>query len=76
MVLPQIVVQRGRTRFCQKGLEHHVLATAFGEARAVFFPQRAYLGITVLLVDFAAFVSMAAVKAAMPLCDSALLWIA
>jgi hypothetical protein len=30
----------------------------------------------VLLVDFAAFVAVTAVKAAMPLCHSALLWIA
>jgi len=76
VVLSQIVVQRGRARFFEQRLEHHVLATAFGKTGAVFFSQRAYLGVAVLLVNFAAFVPVAAVKAAMPLCHSALLWIA
>jgi hypothetical protein len=60
VVLSQVVVQRGRAGFFQQRLEHHVLATTFGETRAVFFPQRAYPGVAVLLVDFAAFVTVAA----------------
>jgi hypothetical protein len=69
-------VQRGRAGFFQERLEHHVLAATFGETGAVFFPQRADPSVTVLLVDFAAFVTVAAIKIAMPLCHGALLWIA
>jgi hypothetical protein len=76
VVLSQVVVQRGRVGFFQQRPEHHVLAATFGETGAVFFPQRAYPGVTVLLVNFAAFVTVTAVKTAMPLCHGALPWIA
>ena len=71
VVLSQVLVQRGRAGFFQQRLEHHVLATTFGETGAVFFPQRAYPGVTVLFVDFTAFVTVAAVKTAVRLCHGA-----
>jgi hypothetical protein len=76
VVMTQVFVQRSGARFFEQRLEHHVLATAFGETGTVLFAQRTYSGVAVLLVDFAAFVTVAAIKAAMPLCHSALLWIA
>jgi hypothetical protein len=43
VVLSQIVVQRSRAGFFQERLEHHVLATTFGETEAVFFLKIAFV---------------------------------
>jgi hypothetical protein len=54
-------MQRGKPSFFKQRFEHHVFATALGEALAILLSQRTDSGVAMLFFNFAAFVAVAAV---------------
>jgi len=62
VVMLQVFVQGRRARFFQQVLEHHVLAAALCEARAIFLSQGGNLGVPVLTFNSPALVAMTMVE--------------
>jgi hypothetical protein len=61
-MLARIGVKRVRAGLGEQGLQHHVLAAAFGEMLAIGLAKGAYAGVAVFLVDAAGGIAMATVQ--------------
>jgi hypothetical protein len=70
VVMLQVFVQGRRARFFQQILEHHVLAAALRETRAILLSQGGNLGIPVLTVNSPALVAMTMVETCFRLCHA------
>jgi hypothetical protein len=62
VVMLQVFVQGRHARFFQQVLEHHVLAAALCEVRAIFLSQGGNLGVPVLTFNSPALVAMTMVE--------------